>query len=135
MNWLNLLSHKRPGDTKTTTHDHTRSRFEQDFDRIIFSHPFRKLQDKTQVFPLPEDDFVHTRLTHSLEVSVVGRSLAKNAGTYLLEKYSELVEHGYSIHDFGGIVGAACLAHDLGNPPFGHSVDDSISSFFLTNDK
>lgn len=135
MNWLDLLSHKRPGDTKKTTHDHTRSRFEQDFDRIIFSHPFRKLQDKTQVFPLPEDDFVHTRLTHSLEVSVVGRSLAKNAGTYLLNKYPELAKNGYSIHDFGGIVGAACLAHDLGNPPFGHSGEDSISSFFLTNEK
>ena len=133
MNWLQLLSHKRPGETKTVAHDQTRSRFEQDYDRIIFSHPFRKLQDKTQVFPLPEDDFVHTRLTHSLEVSVVGRSLAKNAGTYLLEKYPELVNAGYSIHDFGGIVGAACLAHDLGNPPFGHSGEDSISSFFLTN--
>lgn len=133
MNWLQLLSHKRPGDTKNVAHDQTRSRFEQDFDRIIFSHPFRKLQDKTQVFPLPEDDFVHTRLTHSLEVSVVGRSLAKNAGTYLLEEYPELSNAGYTIHDFGGIVGAACLAHDLGNPPFGHSGEDSISSFFLTN--
>ncbi|MEO9872268.1 deoxyguanosinetriphosphate triphosphohydrolase [Ekhidna sp.] len=135
MNWLQLLSHKRPGETTNISHDQTRSRFEQDFDRIIFSHPFRKLQDKTQVFPLPEDDFVHTRLTHSLEVSVVGRSLAKNAGTFLLEKYSELKSEGYSIHDFGGIVGAACLAHDLGNPPFGHSGEDSISSFFLTNEK
>lgn len=135
MNWLQLLSHKRPGETKTVAHDQTRSRFEQDFDRIIFSHPFRKLQDKTQVFPLPEDDFVHTRLTHSLEVSVVGRSLAKNAGTFLLSKYPELKKAGYTIHDFGGIVGAACLAHDLGNPPFGHSGEDSISSFFLTNEK
>ena len=135
MNWLQLLSHKRPGETKTVAHDQTRSRFEQDYDRIIFSHPFRKLQDKTQVFPLPEDDFVHTRLTHSLEVSVVGRSLAKNAGTFLLEKYPELREAGYTEQDFGGIVGAACLAHDLGNPPFGHSGEDSISSFFLTNEK
>ncbi|SNS52236.1 dGTPase [Ekhidna lutea] len=135
MNWLQLLSHKRPGETKTVAHDQTRSRFEQDYDRIIFSHPFRKLQDKTQVFPLPEDDFVHTRLTHSLEVSVVGRSLAKIAGNYLLEKYPELQEEGYSVNDFGGIVGAACLAHDLGNPPFGHSGEDSISSFFLTNKK
>ena len=135
MNWLQLLSHKRPEETKTVAHDQVRSRFEQDFDRIIFSHPFRKLQDKTQVFPLPEDDFVHTRLTHSLEVSVVGRSLAKNAGIYLLEKYPELKDAGYTTHDFGGIVGAACLAHDLGNPPFGHSGEDSISSFFLTNPK
>ena len=135
MNWLQLLSNKRPGEKDKAAHDQTRSRFEQDFDRIIFSHPFRKLQDKTQVFPLPEDDFVHTRLTHSLEVSVVGRSLAKNAGNYLLEKYPELKKAGFTVHDFGGIVGAACLAHDLGNPPFGHSGEDSISSFFLINKK
>ena len=135
MNWLQLLSHKRPGESKSISHDQTRSRFEQDYDRIIFSHPFRKLQDKTQVFPLPEDDFVHTRLTHSLEVSVVGRSLAKNVGNYLLNKYPELETNGFTVHDFGGIVGAACLAHDLGNPPFGHSGEDSISSFFLTNPK
>ncbi|WP_425389930.1 deoxyguanosinetriphosphate triphosphohydrolase [Ekhidna sp.] len=134
MNWLQLLSHKRPGETDLVKHDQTRSRFEQDFDRIIFSHPFRKLQDKTQVFPLPEDDFVHTRLTHSLEVSVVGRSLAKNAGNYLLKKHPEITKEGYTANDFGGIVGAACLAHDLGNPPFGHSGEDSISSFFLTNE-
>lgn len=135
MNWLQLLSPKRPGETEITTNDQTRSRFEQDYDRIIFSHPFRKLQDKTQVFPLPEDDFVHTRLTHSLEVSVVGRSLGKNAGTYLLKKYPALKEQGFTIGDIGAIVGAACLAHDLGNPPFGHSGEDSISSFFLTNEK
>ena len=116
-------------------HDQLRSRFEQDYDRIIFSHPFRKLQDKTQVFPLPEDDFVHTRLTHSLEVSSVGRSLGKNAGLYLLNKYPELKNAGFTNHDFGAIVGAASLAHDLGNPPFGHSGEDSISSFYLTNEK
>ncbi len=135
MNWLQLLSNKRPGETKVASHDETRSRFEQDIDRIIFSHPFRKLQDKTQVFSLPEDDFVHTRLTHSLEVSSVGRSLGKNAGLYLLGKYPNLKANGYTVHDIGAIVGAACLAHDLGNPPFGHSGEDSISSFFLTNKK
>ncbi len=135
MNWIQLLSHKRPGDQKDFPHDETRSLFEQDFDRIVFSHSFRKLQDKTQVFPLPEDDFVHTRLTHSLEASCVGRSLGKNAGAYLLNKYPELAKKGYSVHDFGAIVGAAALAHDLGNPPFGHSGEDSISSFFLTNKK
>ena len=135
MNWLQLLSNKRPGEKDTAPHDETRSRFEQDIDRIIFSHPFRKLQDKTQVFPLPEDDFVHTRLTHSLEVSSVGRSLGKNAGSFLIDKYPELKTHGYTVHDFGSIVGAACLTHDLGNPPFGHSGEDSISSFFLTNEK
>lgn len=84
---------------------------------------------------MPEDDFVHTRLTHSLEVSSVGRSLGKNAGAFLLKKYPELNASGYTIHDFGAIVAAACLTHDLGNPPFGHSGEDSISSFFLTNER
>ncbi len=135
MNWHKLLSNKRPGEGQNQQHDQQRSRFEQDYDRIIFSHPFRKLQDKTQVFPLPEDDFVHTRLTHSLEVSSVGRSLGKNAGLFVLNKYPELAKAGFSVHDFGAIVGAACLAHDLGNPPFGHSGEDSISSFYLTNEK
>lgn len=134
MNWSKLLSYKRPGDSLSQNTEPTRSPFEQDYDRIIFSNPFRRLQDKTQVFPLPEDDFVHTRLTHSLEVSSVGRSLGKNAGIFLLQKYPELSSEGYAIGDFGGIVGAACLAHDLGNPPFGHSGEDSISSFFLTNE-
>lgn len=135
MKWLDLLCTRRPGDTKDVSHEETRSRFEQDYDRLIFSHPFRKLQDKTQVFPLPEDDFVHTRLTHSLEVSSVGRSLGKSSGSFLLSKYPELAENGFSVHDFGAIVGAACLAHDLGNPPFGHSGEYSISAFFLTNPK
>ncbi|MEP5612804.1 MAG: deoxyguanosinetriphosphate triphosphohydrolase [Cyclobacteriaceae bacterium] len=134
MNWNQLLSSQRSGESKMQTSADTRSRFEQDYDRIIFSHPFRRLQDKTQVFPLPEDDFVHTRLTHSLEVSSVGRSLGKNAGAFLLQKYPELAKEGFTIGDVGGIVGAACLAHDLGNPPFGHSGEDSISSFFLSNE-
>ena len=136
MNWLYLLSPKRFGDkTDVELSQETRSRFEQDFDRLIFSHPFRKLQDKTQVFPLPEDDFVHTRLTHSLEVSSVGRSLGKHIGHELLIKYKELKVAGYTFHDFGGIVAAASLAHDIGNPPFGHSGEKAISSFFLDNEK
>jgi dGTPase len=136
MNWLNLLSPKRFGDkSEIELSQETRSRFEQDFDRLIFSHPFRKLQDKTQVFPLPEDDFVHTRLTHSLEVSSVGRSLGKAVGEKLLIKYKELEKAGYTFHDFGGIVAAASLAHDLGNPPFGHSGETAISSFFLDTEK
>lgn len=136
MNWLQLLSPKRFGDkTETTTNSEGRNRFEQDYDRLVFSHPFRKLQDKTQVFPLPEDDFVHTRLTHSLEVSSVGRSLGKLVGERLLEKYPELRENGFTFYDFSGIVSAACLAHDLGNPPFGHSGETAISSFFLDNPK
>lgn len=136
MTWQDLLSPKRFGDkTEVEFSSESRSRFEQDYDRIIFSHPFRKLQDKTQVFPLPEDDFVHTRLTHSLEVSSVGRSLGKAVGEKLLAKYPEMREAGYTLHDFGGIVAAASLAHDLGNPPFGHSGETAISSFFLDNEK
>lgn len=130
MNWKHLLSARRFSDKSLDiTHDMNRSRFEQDYDRVIFSQPFRKLQDKTQVFPLPEDDFVHTRLTHSLEVSSVGRSLGKNAGLFILEKHPELQEQ-FSVHDFGSIVASACLAHDIGNPPFGHAGEDGISSFF-----
>ena len=136
MNWIQLLSPKRFGDKfEVTVTNDSRSRFEQDYDRLIFSHPFRKLQDKTQVFPLPEDDFVHTRLTHSLEVSSVGRSLGKAVGEQLLKKYPELEQSGYTFHDFGGIVAAASLAHDLGNPPFGHSGETAISSFFTDNEK
>lgn len=135
MNWQELLSPKRFGDkTEVELSTESRSRFEQDYDRLIFSHPFRKLQDKTQVFPLPEDDFVHTRLTHSLEVSSVGRSLGKAVGEKLLDKYPELVGAGYTPHDFGGIVAAASLAHDLGNPPFGHSGETAISSFFTDSE-
>ncbi len=134
MNWQSLLSARRFSDkSPDTRHDKNRSRFEQDYDRIIFSQPFRKLQDKTQVFPLPEDDFVHTRLTHSLEVSSVGRSLGKDAGLYVLEKYPELKDQ-FSVHDFGSIVASACLAHDLGNPPFGHAGEDGISSFFTSTE-
>jgi dGTPase len=134
MNWLQLLSYHRIGQTpREIKGNEIRSEFERDYDRIIFSHPFRRLQDKTQVFPLPEHDFVHTRLTHSLEVSSVGRSLGKLAGEIILSKNTELVEAGYSKYDFGTIVASACLAHDLGNPPFGHSGEDAISEFFKKN--
>lgn len=112
------------------TAESSRSAFEQDYDRIIFSHPFRRLQDKTQVHPLPEHDFVHTRLTHSLEVSSVGRSLGKRVGDVILQRHPELAAT-YSLFDFGAIVAAASLAHDLGNPPFGHAGEDAISDFFL----
>ncbi len=135
MRWEGLLSAKRFGDKSSKIeHDQNRSRFEQDYDRIIFSQPFRRLQDKTQVFPLPEDDFVHTRLTHSLEVSSVGRSLGKSVGLFILDKYPELRKQ-FSVHDFGSIVASASLAHDVGNPPFGHAGEDSISAFFLSNEK
>lgn len=132
MNWLQLLSAHRPGQ-KTAIHDQSRSAFEQDYDRIIFSHPFRRLQDKTQVHPLPEHDFVHTRLTHSLEVSSVGRSLGKRVGEEILKRHSELTKD-YSLFDFGAIVAAASLAHDLGNPPFGHAGEDALSDFFVHTD-
>src|SRR6478752_7283940 len=128
MIWQQLLSSQRAGE-KPMTLDQSRSAFEQDYDRIIFSHPFRKLQDKTQVHPLPEHDFVHTRLTHSLEVSSVGRSLGKRVGEIILQRHRELSKDS-SLFDFGAIVAAASLAHDLGNPPFGHAGEDAISDFF-----
>ena len=109
-----------------------RSQFQRDFDRIVFSPAFRRLQDKTQVFPLPESDFVHTRLTHSLEVSCVGRSLGSLVGEKILTKDKKLAKKYTSVH-FGEIVAAACLAHDIGNPPFGHSGEDAIAEYFRNN--
>ncbi|MFY8037256.1 MAG: deoxyguanosinetriphosphate triphosphohydrolase [Cyclobacteriaceae bacterium] len=129
MNWSQLLSFQRL-DQKPDATEPSRSAFEQDYDRIIFSHPFRRLQDKTQVHPLPEHDFVHTRLTHSLEVSSVGRSLGKRVGEVILQRHPEL-QKDFSLFDFGAIVAAASLAHDLGNPPFGHAGEDALSDFFL----
>jgi len=130
MNWEQLLSLKRQGDTSKRLRieqDDTRLGFEVDYDRIIFSSAFRSLQDKTQVIPLSKTDFVHTRLTHSLEVSVVGRSLGKK----IIEKYPHLKEiHGFHMNDFGAIVAAASLAHDIGNPPFGHSGEKAIGEYF-----
>lgn len=134
MNWEQLLSLKRQGDTSKRLRkeqDDTRLGFEVDYDRIIFSAAFRSLQDKTQVIPLSKTDFVHTRLTHSLEVSVVGRSLGRLVGKKILEKYPYLQEvHGYQANDFGAIVAAAALAHDIGNPPFGHSGEKAIGEYF-----
>lgn len=134
MNWEQLLSLKRFGDTHKRIRkeqDETRLGFEVDYDRIIFSSEFRSLQDKTQVIPLSQTDFVHTRLTHSLEVSVVGRSLGRRVGQRLLAKYPHLQSiHGYQVNDFGAIVAAAALAHDIGNPPFGHSGEKAIGEFF-----
>ena len=136
MNWEQLLSLKRFGDTNKRLRkeqDETRLGFEVDYDRVIFSSEFRSLQDKTQVIPLSKTDFVHTRLTHSLEVSVVGRSLGRLVGKKLLEKHPYLqIEHGYQVNDFGAIVASAALAHDIGNPPFGHSGEKSIGEFFKT---
>ena len=134
MHWEQLLSLKRQGDTSKrlrTEQDDTRLGFEVDYDRIIFSAPFRSLQDKTQVIPLSKTDFVHTRLTHSLEVSVVGRSIGRLVGKKIIEKYPHLKEiHGFQANDFGAIVAAASLAHDIGNPPFGHSGEKAIGEYF-----
>jgi len=134
MNWEQLLSLKRFGDTNKRLRkeqDETRLGFEVDYDRIIFSSEFRGLQDKTQVVPLSKTDFVHTRLTHSLEVSVVGRSLGRKVGQLLLKKHPHLENvHGYRMNDFGAIVAAAALAHDIGNPPFGHSGEKAIGAYF-----
>jgi dGTPase len=136
MNWEQLLSLKRFGDTNKRLRkeqDETRLGFEVDYDRVIFSSEFRSLQDKTQVIPLSQTDFVHTRLTHSLEVSVVGRSIGRKVGQKLLEKHPHLqTVHGYQPNDFGAIVAAAALAHDIGNPPFGHSGEKAIGEFFKT---
>ncbi len=138
MTWEQLLSLKRFGDTHKRLRkeqDETRLGFEVDYDRIIFSSEFRSLQDKTQVVPLSKTDFVHTRLTHSLEVSVVGRSLGRKVGQKVLEKHPYLKDvHGYQINDFGAIVAAAALAHDIGNPPFGHSGEKAIGEFFKTGE-
>lgn len=129
MDWNKLLSTKRLGmegwAPSKTSED--RTQFQRDYDRIIFSSPFRRMQNKTQVFPLPEHIFVHNRLTHSLEVASVGRSL----GSLLSEKLiAEYPENPY-VSEIGTIVATSCLAHDLGNPPFGHSGEAAISNFFL----
>lgn len=131
MAWPEFLSSIRTGQ-KAGSVEPSRSAFEQDYDRIIFSHPFRRLQDKTQVHPLPEHDFVHTRLTHSLEVSSVGRSLGKKVGEVVLQRNRSL-SNTFSSFDFGAVVAAGSLAHDLGNPPFGHSGEEAISDFFIHN--
>ena len=130
MNWEKLLNSNRMGiDAEHSQRSDGRSQFQKDFDRIVFSPAFRRLQDKTQVFPLPESDFVHTRLTHSLEVSVVGRSLGNLVGERILERDKKLKDNFTKFH-FGEIVAAACLAHDIGNPPFGHSGEDAIAEYF-----
>ena len=136
MEWEKLLSLKRHGDEfkrKRIDQDETRLGFEVDYDRIIFSSEFRSLQDKTQVVPFSQGDFVHTRLTHSLETSVVGRSLGRKVGVEILKKYPHLKnKFGYQSNDFGAIVASASLAHDIGNPPFGHSGEKSIGQYFIS---
>lgn len=136
MQWEDLLSLQKQGDTKKRLRieeNESRTGFEVDYDRVIFSSAFRSLQDKTQVIPLSKTSFVHTRLTHSLEVSVVGRSLGRQVGNAILEKHPHLLKvRGFQSTDFGAIVAAAALAHDIGNPPFGHSGEKAIGTYFLS---
>jgi len=130
MNWDKLLSAKRFGlenrEIKNT--EEIRSQFQRDYDRIIFSSPFRRLQNKTQVFPLPGSVFVHNRLTHSLEVASVGRSLANLVALFLQKRVD--IKNKEILNELGSIVSAACLAHDMGNPPFGHAGEEAISKYF-----
>ncbi len=128
MKWEQLLSNKRFGQEEGTQRRDDRSEFQRDFDRLIFSAPFRRMQNKTQVFPLPGSIFVHNRLTHSLEVSSVGRSLGNDVSRELLRLHPQL--HATNVTEMGSIVSAACLAHDMGNPPFGHSGERAIGTFF-----
>ena len=129
MNWQQLISNKRLGqeDRHPQRHD-DRSEFKRDSDRLIFSAPFRRLQNKTQVFPLPGSIFVHNRLTHSLEVSSVGMSLGNDVARQLVQRHPHL--HGTLFEEIGTIVSSACLAHDMGNPPFGHSGERAIQAYF-----
>ncbi len=130
MNWEQLISDTRLGlEHYKNSKSGVRSDFERDYDRLIFSSPFRRLQNKTQVFPLPGSIFVHNRLTHSLEVSCVGRSLANEIAIRLHERHLRQPWRD-RLWDMGEIVAAACLAHDLGNPPFGHSGEKTIGEFF-----
>lgn len=128
MNWSQLLSTKRFGQEEYhAVRDDDRSEFQRDYDRLIFSAPFRRLQNKTQVFPLPGSVFVHNRLTHSLEVACVGRSLGINVAHRIKTKRN--IDTPY-LEEIGSIISAACLAHDLGNPPFGHSGEKAIATYF-----
>lgn len=129
MEWNKLISTMRLGlETYHSEKSESRTEFQRDYDRLVFSSPFRRLQNKTQVFPLPKNIFVHNRLTHSLEVSCVGRSLGNEAAKFLKGKYGDAVAECTS--ELGAIVSAACLAHDMGNPPFGHGGETAISSYF-----
>ncbi|WP_299271733.1 dGTP triphosphohydrolase [uncultured Prevotella sp.] len=129
MNWQQLISNKRLGQEVRHPERHDdRSEFKRDYDRLIFSAPFRRMQNKTQVFPLPGSIFVHNRLTHSLEVASVGMSLGNDVARILKQRHPELC--GTLFEEIGTIVSTACLAHDMGNPPFGHSGEKAIQAYF-----
>lgn len=133
MNWQDLLNTERIGQAAGQREKSVRSEFQRDGDRIQFCASFRRMQDKTQVFPLAKNDYLRRRLTHSLEVACVGRSLGSTVGVYLLKEYPELSEQ-MSAADIGDIVSAACLAHDLGNPPFGHAGEQAMRDFFTSSE-
>ncbi len=134
MKWETLYTDRRTGDKgeKDRKYDPVRNPFQRDYDRIIFSSAFRRLQNKTQVFPLPGSVFVHNRLTHSLEVTSVGRSLGKAVGERIAAKYPDKGDEfkEFYKHELASVIASACLSHDIGNPPFGHSGEDAIRTFF-----
>jgi dGTPase len=135
MNWKTLYTSKRLGAEnryETEKTDLIRNAYLRDYDRLIFSSPFRRMQNKTQVFPVPGPIFVHNRLTHSLEVASVGRSLGKAVGVKISQKYPEENPdfHEFYRYDLPTVIATACLAHDIGNPPFGHSGESAIRNYF-----
>lgn len=134
MDWRRLMSPRRLAEAAHDgdAYEEVRSPFQKDADRVIYSAAFRRLQDKTQVYPFPGTDFVRTRLTHSLEVASVGRSLGTYIGRHVLARHGLLEVDGYHLsqEDFGEAVAAACLAHDIGNPPFGHAGEDAVRHWF-----
>lgn len=137
MEWQHLYSTQRSGmdRNKAIAYDPVRNSYQQDYDRIIFSSPFRRLQNKTQVFPLPGSVFVHNRLTHSLEVASVGRSLGKAVGVAIADKHNTIQTDDFQAfyrYELPSVIAAACLAHDIGNPPFGHSGEDAIRTYFTS---
>lgn len=133
MNWDTIFTTQRIGQQKDT--ERQRSGFQRDFDRIIFSSAFRRLQNKTQVFPLPGSSFVHNRLTHSLEVASVGRSLGNIVGNRLSREIGNNSGDTYEFYryELANLIAAGCLAHDIGNPAFGHSGEKAISAYFINN--
>lgn len=132
MDWQSLLARQRLGKDYPEGRESGRTCFQRDFDRLVFSSSFRRLKDKTQVFSLVDNDYIRTRLSHSIEASCVGRSLGRIVGESVISRHPELVAHGFVASDFGDILAAACLAHDIGNPPFGHVGEDAISHAFTT---
>lgn len=134
--WSHLLNSQRLGASKKyNTKNSTRSQFHKDYDRLVFSHSFRQLNQKTQVHPLTNQLGIHTRLTHSLEVSCIGRSLGMMAAEKLHDRLDSGLPAGISSADVGVVVQAACLAHDIGNPPFGHAGEYAIRDWFNHPDR